>query len=190
MPWLSAIVTQQSGRPGLKSGRLARILDSGFDVIHFHNISLVGGPGVLSYGRGLKLYTMNEHWLVCPMHVLWKRNREPCHKPECLRCDNGPEFASLTLRLFLRSEGVKLVFIQPGSPWQNGYEESFIGTFRSECLDIELFRNLLDAQLRIGIWRRNYNELRPHSSIGYTQPREFKRRWISQSLQLEGGVTI
>lgn len=83
---LSPIVTQQSGRPGLKHGRLARILDRGFDVINFHNISLIGGPGVLRMGSGIKLYTLHEHWWVCPTHVLWKYTGELCTEPQCLRC--------------------------------------------------------------------------------------------------------
>ena len=83
---LDPLATYLSGRPLLSGGQLRDALQEEFDVVHFHNISLIGGPGVLSYGSGLKLYTMNEHWLVCPMHVLWKRNREPCRKPECLRC--------------------------------------------------------------------------------------------------------
>ena len=57
-----------------------------FDVVHFHNVSLVGGPGVLRYGDGVKLYTTHEHWLVCPMHVLLRYNRELCEEPQCLRC--------------------------------------------------------------------------------------------------------
>ena len=57
-----------------------------FDVTHFHNVSLVGGPGVLAYGGGVKLYTTHEHWLVCPMHTLWRLDREPCERPTCLRC--------------------------------------------------------------------------------------------------------
>ena len=57
-----------------------------FDVIHFHNVSLAGGPGVLEYGDAVKLYTTSEHWLVCPMHVLFRYNREPCVEPHCLRC--------------------------------------------------------------------------------------------------------
>ena len=83
---LEPLTTYLTGRPLLGRSQLRDALRDDFDVVHFHNISLVGGPGVLSYGEGLKLYTMNEHWLVCPMHVLWKNNREPCHKPECLRC--------------------------------------------------------------------------------------------------------
>jgi glycosyltransferase involved in cell wall biosynthesis len=84
---LSPLTTYLSGRPGLKRGALESIFgDERFDVVHFHNISLVGGPGILSYGTGLKLYTTHEHWLVCPMHVLWKMDREPCVEPQCLRC--------------------------------------------------------------------------------------------------------
>lgn len=83
----SPLLTSVSGLPVLKRRRLAEVFDGeDFDVVHFHNVSLVGGPGVLRYGNGVKLYTMHEHWLVCPMHVLWKNDREPCVEPACLRC--------------------------------------------------------------------------------------------------------
>jgi glycosyltransferase involved in cell wall biosynthesis len=81
------LLTYLSGRPGFNRRLLDDVFrDDGFDVIHFHNVSLMGGPGVFSYGSGVKLYTMHEHWLVCPTHVLWKFNREPCRDPSCLRC--------------------------------------------------------------------------------------------------------
>jgi glycosyltransferase involved in cell wall biosynthesis len=83
---IDPLATYLSGRPALSAPALRDVFRERFDVVHFHNVSLIGGPGVLSYGDGVKLYTMNEHWLVCPMHVLWKRNREPCVKRECLRC--------------------------------------------------------------------------------------------------------
>lgn len=84
---LSPLVTYLSGRPGLRSGALKRLFErERFDVIHFHNVSLVGGPGILAYGDGVKLYTTHEHWLVCPMHTLWRLDREPCERPTCLRC--------------------------------------------------------------------------------------------------------
>ena len=83
---VSPLVTYLSGRPGLKAKELTRILGQPFDVVHFHNVSLIGGPGVLELGSGVKLYTTHEHWLVCPMHVLWKNDREPCEQPQCLRC--------------------------------------------------------------------------------------------------------
>jgi len=80
------LVTYLSGRAGLNARPLREALAAGFDVVHFHNVSLVGGPDTLAYGSGVKLYTMHEHWLVCPMHVLWKLDREPCVEPTCLRC--------------------------------------------------------------------------------------------------------
>ena len=86
MGFLSCLATQQLGRPLVHGRAIARLLDRGFDVIHYHNISLVGGPGVLALGDALKLYTAHEHWLVCPSHILWRHNREVCDGRECLRC--------------------------------------------------------------------------------------------------------
>jgi glycosyltransferase involved in cell wall biosynthesis len=84
--FLSPLSTQQTGYPLFKSGRLREIIDKGFDVIHFHNISLIGGPKVIEYGEGVKLYTTHEYWLLCPTHVLMKFNRAPCVEPSCLAC--------------------------------------------------------------------------------------------------------
>lgn len=84
---LSPFLTQQLGRPVVNGSRISRLLEEGqFDVLNFHNVSLVGGPGILRYGRGLKLYMAHEHWLVCPTHVLWRHMREVCTGRECLRC--------------------------------------------------------------------------------------------------------
>ena len=84
---LSCLLTQQTGRPIMHGATIRRILESGdFDVIHYHNVSLVGGPGVLGYGDAIKLYMAHEHWLVCPSHVLWRHGREVCTGRECLRC--------------------------------------------------------------------------------------------------------
>lgn len=84
---LGCLLTHQTGRPIVHGKRIRKILTGGgFDVIHFHNVSLVGGPGVLAYGDALKLYTAHEHWLVCPTHVLWRHNRETCDGRQCLRC--------------------------------------------------------------------------------------------------------
>jgi glycosyltransferase involved in cell wall biosynthesis len=86
-PKAAATLSYVSGRPALYASQLERILRPGrFDVVHFHNVSLVGGPAVLGLGDGVKLYTTSEHWLVCPMHVLFRFNREPCIEPHCLRC--------------------------------------------------------------------------------------------------------
>lgn len=78
---------QQTGGPAFEAHRLRTLLDSGFDVIHFHNVSLMGGPEILTYGgSAIKLYTMHEYWLVCPTHVMYKFDREPCVSPSCLAC--------------------------------------------------------------------------------------------------------
>jgi glycosyltransferase involved in cell wall biosynthesis len=86
-PRLSTLLTQQTGRPALKRKAIAKVLDEGdFDVINYHNASLVGGPGLFALGDAVKLYMAHEHWLVCPSHVLWRHNRELCTGRECLRC--------------------------------------------------------------------------------------------------------
>jgi glycosyltransferase involved in cell wall biosynthesis len=87
---LSPLLTQQTGRPWLKRKAIGEVLRRRpYDVIHFHNISLLG-PEILSIhpaeGQPVKIYTTHEHWLICPTHVLWKFNRAPCEKPDCLRC--------------------------------------------------------------------------------------------------------
>lgn len=84
---LSPLATYFTGTPVFKTQKIRALLDNArFDVIHFHNISLVGGPAILALGAALKLYTLHEHWLVCPTHVLYKFNREPCNKPACFGC--------------------------------------------------------------------------------------------------------
>lgn len=84
---VSAVLTQQLGRPIVNGSRIRRILEEGaFDVIMYHNTSLIGGPGLLAYGDAIKLYEAHEHWLVCPTHVLWKNNEEPCTRRDCFRC--------------------------------------------------------------------------------------------------------
>jgi glycosyltransferase involved in cell wall biosynthesis len=83
---LSCLATQQFGRPVVHGRKIRRILNEAFDVIHFHNISLVGGPAILACGDAIKLYTAHEHWLVCPSHILWRHNRELCTGRQCVRC--------------------------------------------------------------------------------------------------------
>jgi glycosyltransferase involved in cell wall biosynthesis len=83
---LSPLVTQQTGWPVFKSSQLNAILEKPFDVIHFHNISLVGGPKVLEYGRAVKLYTLHEYWLVCPTHMLFKFGQDVCMEQSCFAC--------------------------------------------------------------------------------------------------------
>ena len=84
---VSPLLTQQFGRPVANGRRIAELLGRGrFDVINFHNVSLIGGPGLFKYGAGIKLYMAHEHWLVCPTHVLWRYARELCTGKQCLRC--------------------------------------------------------------------------------------------------------
>ena len=82
----SVLLMQQFGRPALVRKELEQTLSRGFDVIHYHNISLAGGPGVLGIGDAIKFYTAHEHWLVCANHVLWRHGRELCDRRECIRC--------------------------------------------------------------------------------------------------------
>ena len=90
--------------------------------------------------------------------------------PEHLRSDNGPEFCAQALREWLGRIGVKTLYIQPGSPWENGYCESFNGKLRDELLDREIFYTLQEAKVLIEQWRRHYNRVRPHSALGYRPP--------------------
>jgi glycosyltransferase involved in cell wall biosynthesis len=109
----AATATYATGRPLFYARQLAEVFRERFDVVHFHNVSLAGGPGVLRYGEGVKLYTTNEHWLVCPMHVLFRDNREPCTEPHCLRCT--------------------LAFRRPPQLWR------YTGLLRREVPQVDLF---------------------------------------------------
>lgn len=93
--------------------------------------------------------------------------------PTHLRSDNGPVFIATELRAWLRSMGSSTLFIEPGSPWQNAYVESFNGKLRDELLDLELFPTLAEAQYLADRFRRDYNHHRPHSSLGQQTPAEF-----------------
>ena len=90
--------------------------------------------------------------------------------PEHIRSDNGPEFTAKAVRNWLGRIGVKTLFIEPGSPWENGYNESFNGKLRDEVLNREIFYTLKEAQVIIESWRQEYNIYRPHSSLGYRPP--------------------
>jgi len=90
--------------------------------------------------------------------------------PKHIRSDNGPEFTSKAVRKWLERLGVKTLFIEPGSPWENGYIESFNGKLRDELLNREIFTTLTEAKVLIEEWRKEYNQVRPHSSLGYKPP--------------------
>ena len=87
--------------------------------------------------------------------------------PAHIRSDNGPEFVAAALREWIAAVGAKTAYIEPGSPWENGYCESFNGKLRDELLNGEIFYTLKEAQIVIENWRRHYNTVRPHSSLGF-----------------------
>jgi transposase InsO family protein len=90
--------------------------------------------------------------------------------PEHIRSDNGPEFTARSIRAWLNRIGVKTLFIEKGSPWENGYIESFNGKLRDELLDREIFTTLAEARVLIEQWRKEYNGIRPHSALRYRPP--------------------
>ena len=90
--------------------------------------------------------------------------------PEHIRSDNSPEFTAKAIREWLNHLGVKTLFIEPGSPWENGYIESFNGKLRDELLNREIFTTLIEARILIKEWRKEYNQVRPHSLLGYSPP--------------------
>jgi putative transposase len=93
--------------------------------------------------------------------------------PQAIRCDNGPELTSRHFLAWCVERQIELVHIQPGKPTQNARVESFNGRMREECLNLSWFQNLFDARRKIAAWRKEYNEERPHSSLGYKTPKEF-----------------
>jgi len=96
--------------------------------------------------------------------------------PVAIRCDNGPEFTARHFLAWCLEKKIELVHIEPGKPVQNAFVESFHGRLREECLNASWFGNLFEARVKIAAWAKEYNEERPHSSLGYLTPREFARR--------------
>ena len=94
-------------------------------------------------------------------------------RPQAIRVDNGPEFISKALDLWAYQAGVTLDFSRPGKPTDNAYIESFNGSFRDECLNVNWFLSMEDARTKIEAWRQEYNEFRPHSSLGEKTPEQF-----------------
>ena len=90
--------------------------------------------------------------------------------PEHIRSYNGPEFTAKAVREWLWRLGVKTLFIEPGSPWENGYIESFNGKLRADLINREVFTTLTEAKILVEVWRREYNQFRPHSSLRYHPP--------------------
>jgi transposase InsO family protein len=94
-------------------------------------------------------------------------------EPDYIRSDNGPEFIAQALKEWLAISGVKTLYIEPGSPWENAYSETFISRMRDELLERELFANLKEAQVLLADYREHYNHSRPHGALGYLPPAEF-----------------
>lgn len=116
---------------------------------------------VIQVGRQIR----SEDVIICLMDLFLMHGT-----PEHIRSDNGPEFTAKTVRGWLNRLGVKTLFIEPGSPWENGYIESFNGKLRDELLNLEIFDTILEARVLTETWRREYNRIRPHSSLGYRPP--------------------
>ena len=100
--------------------------------------------------------------------------------PDFIRSDNGPEFASKAVKKWLKAAGVKTLFVAPGSPWENGYVESFNGKLRDELLNRELFLHIDELRYVVDRWRMDYNHYRPHSSLGYMAPAAFAAMLLEQ----------
>lgn len=103
--------------------------------------------------------------------------------PRYLRSDNGPEFVSRAILRWITDSGIETALIDPGKPWQNGTGESFNGKFRDECLSMEWFRTRAEAVPVIELWRKHYNEVRPHSSLGNLTPAEYRRKHEPKPLE-------
>lgn len=143
----------------------------------------------LGTDRRLKVLTMLDHHsrTLPDLHAassikgvdvvaILERLRLEGRKPKVISLDNGPEFRCKAMLAWATRHGVRLHFIEPGKPHQNGFIESFNGRFRAECLDQNLFENLDVARLFIAKWKREYENVRPHSSLGGLPPAEFVRR--------------
>jgi putative transposase len=153
-------------------------------------------------GQQLKCLTITDEWTkeglaievdgrIRSAHVIEVLSRRLISErgaPLYLRSDNGPEFIACALLKWITEHGIETALIDPGKPWQNGVSESFNGKFRDECLSLEWpalseaegFRSRAEAKVVIEAWRRHYNEIRPHSSLGYLTPTAFAAKLNQQ----------
>lgn len=115
--------------------------------------------------------------VVTVLEQLVSRRGAPGH----LRMDNGPELIAWALRDWCRLSGAGTIYIEPGSPWENPYVESFNGRARDELLNVEEFGSLIEAQVLIEGWRQEYNTYRPHSALGGLTPAEYAERWTEEN---------
>ena len=141
-------------------------------------------------GRKLKMLTVEDEFtreclriepdrsirsdkVVQVLEILFEKNGAPMF----IRSDNGSEFIAEKVKKHIIEKGAGPMYIDPGSPWQNAYEESFHSRLRDECLNMEVFHSVAEAKVITEMWRREYNEQRPHSSLNYMTPLEFKAAW-------------
>ena len=110
--------------------------------------------------------------------------------PGNIRSDNGPEFISNVTRQYLQEKGIKTLYIEPGSPWQNPYVESFHNRLRDECLNQEWFLSLAEARVVIENWRDKYNRIHPHSNLGFLSPNMIARYWQKAKQRVLGSGQI
>ena len=111
-----------------------------------------------------------------------------CGIQQFIRRDNGPEFIAKVICQWLKDNGCQTIFINRGSPWENGCFESFIDKLRDECLNREIFQNGKEAQTIVENWRQEYNDYRPHSSLEYLTPVEFARRYCDNNQAEVGSI--
>jgi putative transposase len=116
--------------------------------------------------------------VICVLDKLFREHG----RPACLRSDNGPEMVSSAVQKWLKEKHVDTHYIDPGSPWQNAYCESFNSIFRTTCLDRWLFSSMMEARVVINHWLEEYNTIRPHGSLGGMNPEYFLQRWIEGSM--------
>jgi putative transposase len=137
-------------------------------------------------GRALKMLVILDEWtrmclrievarsiVAADVRLALEAAIERHGVPEHVRSDNGPEFVARALREALAARGIQARYIEPGSPWENGYVESFNSKLRDELLELEVFTSLLEARVMVEDWRVDYNERRPHSALGYVTPAAF-----------------
>ena len=159
--WGRRVIEKHAGKPGL--GEMDYLLDSPDDragALGFGRNSVPPAP-LRKFNQTLGRYEVIE----ALADVMLFRGI-----PENIRSDNGPEFVAKELRQWLAKVGTGTLYIEPGSPWENGYCESFNGKLRDECLNGEIFYSLKEAQVGIEKWRVEYNTKRPHSALGYRPP--------------------
>ena len=126
----------------------------------------------IEVGRSLTAYDVTRI-----LKSLFRRHGHPV----CIRSDNGPELVSKTVQKWLKDEHVDTHYIEPGSPWQNAYNESFNSIFRMTCLDRWLFTSLTEARVVINQWLEEYNTVRPHGSLNGMTPEQFLNLWIKEN---------